>query len=84
MSSSFPPEPELLATLEPLVATLEVLEAGPELVPPRFLELVEIDPVTYLAALSRPGLAAGKRLAITDIDRGITSVSSSYSNYISN
>lgn len=36
-------------------------------------------PETYRAAPPFPGLAAGNRRAITDVDRGIIAVSSSYS-----
>jgi len=44
-----------------------------------FLEFCGILPETYLAAPPLPAFAAGRRFAITVVDRGMMVVSSSYS-----
>jgi len=47
-----------------------------------FLAFTGILPDIYLAALPAPGLIGGNLRAMTDVERGMIVVSSSYSDYI--
>ena len=47
----------------------------------KFLALIGILPVMYLAALPAPALSGGSLLAMMDVDLGIIVVSSSYSSH---